>query len=46
MGSSSAVSTGEAERQRRVRRSAVLFAVIAAGFYLGFIVLMLVRGAR
>ena len=41
-----AVSAGEAERQRRVRRSAVLFAVIAAGFYLGFIALVLVRGAR
>ena len=36
----------EAERRRRVRRSAILFAVIAAAFYFGFIAMMLVRGAR
>ena len=36
----------EAERRRRVRRSAVLFALIAAAFYFGFIVMMLVRGAK
>ncbi|HUL48310.1 MAG TPA: hypothetical protein VLV25_14550 [Steroidobacteraceae bacterium] len=35
-----------AERRRRVRRSAILFAVIAAAFYFGFIALMLVRGSR
>jgi len=34
----------EAGRRRRVRRSAILFAVIAATFYLGFIVMALVRG--
>ena len=34
----------EAERRRRVRRIALLFALIAAAFYLGFIVMTLVRG--
>jgi hypothetical protein len=37
---------GQAERRRRVRRSAILFAVIAAAFYFGFIALMLVRGSK
>ena len=48
-GSASAVSPAavdEAGRRRRVRRSAVLFAVIAAAFYFGFIAMMLVRAAR
>ena len=36
----------EAERRRRVRRSAILFGLIAAGFYVGFIVMMLVRATR
>ena len=36
----------EAERRRRVRRSAILFAVIAAAFYFGFIAMMLMRAAR
>ena len=35
-----------AERRRRVRRSAILFALIATAFYLGFIAMMLARGAR
>jgi len=35
-----------AERRRRVRRSALFFAVIAAAFYFGFIAMMLVRAAR
>jgi hypothetical protein len=34
----------EQARRRRVRRSALLWALIAAGFYAGFIVLTLVRG--
>ncbi|HYL03556.1 MAG TPA: hypothetical protein VEU54_09070 [Steroidobacteraceae bacterium] len=33
-------------RRRRVRRTALTLALIAAAFYVGFIVLMLVRGAR
>ena len=36
----------EAGRRRRVRRSALVFGLIAAGFYVGFIVMMLVRGAK
>jgi hypothetical protein len=36
----------EAERRRRVRRSAILFAVLAASFYFGFIAMALVRGLR
>lgn len=34
----------EAERRRRVRRSALLFALLAAAFYFGFILMALVRG--
>jgi len=34
----------EAQRRRRIRRSALLFALIAAVFYFGFIVMTLVRG--
>ena len=39
------MEAGEAQR-RRVRRSALLWALIAAAFYVGFIVMSLVRGAR
>ncbi|HLY52475.1 MAG TPA: hypothetical protein VKQ31_05650 [Steroidobacteraceae bacterium] len=41
-----ATGVGEAERRRRVRRSAILFAVIAAAFYIGFIAMMVARGTR
>ena len=34
------------QRRRRVRRSALLWALIAAAFYLGFILLSLVRAAK
>jgi hypothetical protein len=34
------------ERRRRVRRSALIWSLIAAGFYLSFIVLALVRSAK
>ena len=34
------------EQRRRVRRSALLWASIAAAFYLGFIVLAVVRGMK
>jgi predicted nucleic acid-binding Zn ribbon protein len=34
------------EQRRRVRRSALLWAGIAAAFYVGFIVMMLVRATR
>ena len=41
-------STGVAatEQRRRVRRSALLWALIAAAFYFGFIIMALVRGAK
>jgi hypothetical protein len=35
-----------AELRRRVRRSALLWALIAATFYLGFIVLAVMRGLK
>jgi hypothetical protein len=41
-----AVIADDEARRRRVRRSALLWALIAAGFYVGFIVLTLVRGAK
>jgi len=41
-----AADPGEAGRRRRVRRTAILFGVIAAAFYVGFIVMMLARGMR
>jgi hypothetical protein len=34
------------EQRRRVRRSALLWALIAAAFYFGFIIVALVRGAK
>ena len=34
------------EQRRRVRRSALLWALIAAAFYLGFIVLAVTRGLK
>lgn len=40
---SGAVPT-EAQRRRSVRRTAIVFTLIAAGFYFGFIVMILVRG--
>jgi hypothetical protein len=33
-------------RRRRIRNSAILWTLIAGGFYLGFIGLILVRAAR
>ena len=42
----SATGIEATEQRRRVRRSAWLWALIAAAFYLGFIVLSLVRGAK
>jgi hypothetical protein len=41
------VTAGAApERRRRVRRSALMWGLIAAAFYVGFIVMTLVRGWR
>jgi len=42
--SAPAAPPDESPRRRRVRRSALLCALIAAAFYLGFIVMTLVRG--
>jgi predicted nucleic acid-binding Zn ribbon protein len=42
-------STGVAvseEQRRRVRRSALLWALVAAAFYLGFIVMAILRGVK
>ena len=36
----------DAEQRRRVRRSALLWALIAAAFYLGFIVMAVTRGLK
>jgi hypothetical protein len=36
----------ERARRRRVRNSAILWALIASGFYLSFIVMSLVRAAK
>lgn len=41
-----AVADLDPERRRRVRRSALLFGAIALAFYLGFIILSLVRAAK
>jgi hypothetical protein len=34
------------EKRKRVRRSAILFGLIALAFYIGFIVMTLVRGSK
>jgi hypothetical protein len=40
-----AISTEEqADRRRRVKRTAVLLGLVAAAFYFGFIALMIFRG--
>jgi len=36
----------DAEQRRRVRRSAWLWGLVAAAFYLGFIVMSIVRGMK
>jgi hypothetical protein len=42
----SPLAVDEAQRRRRVRRSAILFALVAAAFYVGFIVMMVERGSK
>jgi hypothetical protein len=42
----SATDIEATEQRRRVRRSALLWGLIAAAFYLGFIVLAVVRGMK
>jgi multidrug resistance efflux pump len=41
-----AVMADPREQRRRIRRSALVWMAIAAAFYFGFIVLMLVRARR
>jgi hypothetical protein len=41
-----AMAQPDPELRRRVRRSALFWGAVAAIFYLGFIVLTLVRGAK
>jgi len=43
--SSTGVAATEQQR-RRVRRSALLWSLIAVAFYLGFIIVALLRGAK
>jgi hypothetical protein len=38
--------SGDGTRRRRVRRSALVWALVAGAFYLGFIALTLVRGGK
>jgi hypothetical protein len=40
------VARGTCGQRRRVRRAALAWALIAVAFYVGFIVLTLVRGSR
>ena len=40
------MSEDERSRRRRVRNSAIFWALVAAGFYFSFVVLALVRGSR
>ena len=35
-----------ARRRRRVRNSAILWALVAGAFYFGFMVLLVVRGSK
>jgi len=42
----SASELAQSEQRRRLRRSALLWALIPVAFYLGFIVMALVRGAK
>jgi hypothetical protein len=37
------VDTDDADRRRKVRRTAIVFGLIAAAFYVGFIVMAVVR---
>jgi len=34
------------ERRRRVRRTTIVVSLVALAFYVGFIIMMLVRGTR
>jgi uncharacterized membrane protein len=36
----------DAERRKRVRRTAIVCGLIALAFYVGFIVMMVIRGSK
>jgi hypothetical protein len=40
------VQPNEADRRRKVRRTAIVLGAIALAFYLGFIVLSVIRASR
>ncbi len=40
------VSQEDADRRKRVRRTAIVLAVVALAFYIGFIVMSVVRASR
>jgi hypothetical protein len=40
------VSSDDDERRRRIRRTTVLLALIALAFYVGFILMSVMRGLR
>jgi hypothetical protein len=40
------LNAADSARRRRVRNSAIFWALIAVGFYLGFVVLTLVRATQ
>jgi len=42
----SMASDDDPDRRRRVRRTAIILAAVALAFYIGFIVMSLVRGSR
>ncbi len=40
------VPSTDAEKRKRIRRTTIVVALIALTFYIGFIVMMLVRGSK
>jgi hypothetical protein len=40
------MSADERDRRRRVRNSAIFWALVAGAFYVGFMVLLVVRGSK
>ncbi len=40
------ISEEDADRRKRVRRTAIVLAVVALAFYIGFIVMSVVRASR
>jgi hypothetical protein len=40
------MSVDDSERRRRIRRTALLLGIVAIAFYLGFIVMSVLRGLK